>query len=195
MNLPWPLSTDYRRSLAETQSYKYSWDESNPKRLSHKLYQITHRLREGLENPTPLQLGSALCSPLWLMLGVPAKPFRGHSGQTLLAVSNTHPSGSAWPPRMGPLLINQTGFSPPCSSPGMRSGGLFITEFAEQLSALLSVSLLKGGWWGKCGCETTVTHSLYLFSQHREKGLPRMRVKNSWFALEGVFTLKHRKQV
>ena len=40
-----------------------------------------------------------------------------------------------------------------------------------------------------------MTQGTYLPSQHREKGLPRMRVKNSWFALKGVFTLKHRKQV
>lgn len=40
-----------------------------------------------------------------------------------------------------------------------------------------------------------MTQSTYLFCQHKEKGLPRMRVKNSWFVLECVFTLKHRKQV
>lgn len=45
------------------------------------------------------------------------------------------------------------------------------------------------------GCETTVTQGTYLPSQHRGEGLPRMRVKNSWFALKGVFTLKHGKQV
>lgn len=34
MNPPWLcLSADYSRSLGETQSYKYSWDESNPKRM------------------------------------------------------------------------------------------------------------------------------------------------------------------
>lgn len=42
-------------STPDFQSCKYSWDESNPKRLSHKLYQNTRRFREGWEN------GGSLC--------------------------------------------------------------------------------------------------------------------------------------
>lgn len=41
-------------STADFQLCKYSWDESNPKRLSHRLYQNTHRFKEGLENRMPL---------------------------------------------------------------------------------------------------------------------------------------------
>lgn len=103
--------------------------------------------------------------------------------------------GSAWPSIMGPLLINQTGFSPSLFIP-QNEEWRFIHHWAWVTSFL---SYYLSHYWKEAGevsgCETTVTQSTYLFSQHREKGLPRMRVKNSWFALKGVFTLKYRKQV
>lgn len=97
----------------------------NPERLSHKLYQITHRLREGLETPEPCCILAQQRDSHWVCQ---KKPCRSHSGQMLLAVSNRYLSGSAWLSIMGPLLINQTGLSPPCWSPRMRSGSLFSPE-------------------------------------------------------------------
>lgn len=61
-------------STPDFQCCKYSWDESNPKRLSHKLYQNTHRFREGLENPeSPCILAHILLAAGDSRQGVPER--------------------------------------------------------------------------------------------------------------------------
>lgn len=98
---------------------------------------------------------------------------------------------------MGSLLLNETGFPPPCSSPQMRSGGLLITGLGRPtFCPIIWLSLLKRGWQSSWLWDISENVSqAHLSCQHREKRLPRMKVKNSWFALKGVFTLKHGKQV
>lgn len=151
MNPPWLcVSADYRRSLGETQSYKYNWDESNPKRLSHKLYQITHRFWEGLENGIPhcilAQHSAHRCDSCWVCQ---KKPCRGHSGQTFLAVSNM-PAGLCLTFHNGTSPDKSNRLFPLPVHPSEWGVEVYSSlSLGDQLSVLLSVSLLKGGWRGK----------------------------------------------
>lgn len=90
------------------------------------------------------------------------------------------------------LLLNETGFPLPVGA--LKEEVYSLLHFADKPSVLISGFPYREEAGVVSGCETTVTQCIHVPSQLRKAGLPRMGVKNSWFASECVFTLRHREQ-